>query len=148
MIKFLSRSFLVGLAIWMAACAHEEAPPQDPNAHLKGETFEVSAAGGDEALLRGTAGQEAQTTVSGILQVRGVKQKFVGPLDMHLVDRDGTIYARTKSNGGGQFTLSGLIAPGNYYVRVVAKKYRGEQAIVVDKPTITGVVVRVEAIIR
>lgn len=146
--RAFSRIVLVGLVALVAACAHEGDADKEPNAHLKSDIYEVSAQGGDEMLLRSTAANEVQTVLFGVLKVRGVKQKFVGPLDVHLVDRDGTIYARTKSNKDGSFSLRGALAPGNYTIKVVAKKYRGELVVTVGSSEIKDLIVPVEAVIR
>lgn len=145
--RFFNYGILLGLIAMLAACAHDT-EPVDPNAHLKSDAFEVSAQGGDEVLLRSTAGNEAQTTISGTLKVRGVKPGFVGPLDIHLLDTDGTIYARTKSDKQGAFVLNGSIVPGYYIIKIVAKKYRGELPVIIDHPEIKDLVVPVEAVIR
>ncbi|MFM6929171.1 MAG: carboxypeptidase-like regulatory domain-containing protein [Bdellovibrio sp.] len=146
--RVLNYIFVFGLVAVMAACAHEAETEKEPNAHLKNDTYEVSAQGGDEMLLRSTAANEVQTTLSGVLKVRGVKQKFVGPLDVHLVDRDGTIYARTKSNKDGSFSLRGALAPGKYKIKVIAKKYKGELVVAIGQSEIKDLVVPVEAVIR
>lgn len=146
--RMIARIVLLGLVVLLGACAHESESDKEPNAHLKSDSYEVSAQGGDEMLLRSTAANEVQTVLFGALKVRGVRQKFVGPLDIHLVDRDGTIYARTKSNKDGSFSLRGALAPGNYTIKVIAKKYKGELAVTVGQSEIKNLVVPVEAVIR
>ncbi|MGE5086916.1 MAG: hypothetical protein ACM3MG_11490 [Bacillota bacterium] len=146
--KAFKQIVLFGWVVLLAACAHEAETDKNLNAHLKSDTYEVSAQGGDELLLHSAAANEVQTTLSGVLRVRGVRQKFVGPLGVHLVDRDGTIYARTKSNKDGSFILKGILPFGKYTIRIIAKKYRGELPVTVNQGEIKNLVVPVAAIIR
>lgn len=131
----------------LGSCAHEdEQKPQD----LATDHFEVSQQGGDDKLVRssGVNGITEQVVLNGVLRVRGVSQKYMNGVVVHLIDRDATIYARGRAASDGSFQLSGNIPKGFYLIKVIDRRFKGELPVHLNGIELKNLTVPVQTVIR
>ncbi|QDK44477.1 hypothetical protein DOM22_04545 [Bdellovibrio sp. ZAP7] len=135
------------VAMILGSCAHEdEQKPQD----LATDHFEVSQQGGDDKLVRssGVNGITEQVVLNGMLKVRGVNQKYMNGVVVHLIDRDATIYARGRAASDGSFQLSGHIPKGFYLIKVIDRRFKGELPVHLNGIELKNLTVPVQTVIR
>jgi hypothetical protein len=135
------------VAMILGSCAHEdEQKPQD----LATDHFEVSQQGGDDKLVRssGVTGITEQVVLNGMLKVRGVNQKYMNGVVVHLIDRDATIYARGRAASDGSFQLSGNIPKGFYLIKVIDRRFKGELPVHLNGVELKSLTVPVQTVIR
>ncbi|QLY26301.1 hypothetical protein [Bdellovibrio sp. KM01] len=135
------------VAMILGSCAHEdEQKPQD----LATDHFEVSQQGGDDKLVRssGVNGITEQVVLNGVLRVRGVSQKYMNGVVVHLIDRDATIYARGRAASDGSFQLSGNIPKGFYLIKVIDRRFKGELPVHLNGIELKNLTVPVQTVIR
>jgi hypothetical protein len=135
------------VAMILGSCAHEdEQKPQD----LATDHFEVSQQGGDDKLVRssGVNGITEQVVLNGVLRVRGVSQKYMNGVVVHLIDRDATIYARGRAASDGSFQLSGNIPKGFYLIKVIDRRFKGDLPVHLNGMELKNLTVPVQTIIR
>ncbi|MEK2690264.1 hypothetical protein [Bdellovibrio sp. GT3] len=136
---------LVLAALFIGACAHDD---NDKPKDLASDQFEVSAQGGDDRMIRNGGPVVEVINISGTLKVKGVHQKYMSGLTVHLIDRDATIFARARTNSEGGFQLVGQIPYGFYLVKVVDKRFKGQLPIQYHGVDLRNLVVPVQPIIR
>ncbi|WP_413586673.1 hypothetical protein [Bdellovibrio sp. HCB274] len=137
----------LAVAVILGSCAHDdEQAPKD----LATDTFEVSQQGGDDKLVRssGINGITEQVVLNGMLRVRGVNQKYMNGVMVHLIDRDATIYARGRAASDGSFQLSGHIPKGFYLIKVIDRRFKGELAVHLNGVELKNLTVPVQPVIR
>ncbi|WP_413580641.1 hypothetical protein [Bdellovibrio sp. HCB288] len=135
---------LVLAAVFIGACAHDD---NGKAKDLASDQFEVSAQGGDDKLIR-QSNPSDQAVITGTLKVKGVSQKYMSNLTIHLIDRDATIWARARAASDGSFKLSGTIPRGFYMIRVVDRRFRGELPVNVNGLELENLTVSVQPVIR
>ncbi len=114
----------------LAACSEESASPFSPVVANLSETFELHAAGVDNA----TATEEYTWSNSGTMA--NVDQATIvssGSASLVILDSSGTtVYTRDLSEGGTFFTEEGV--SGSWTIRVTVAGYTGDMDFSVETP--------------
>ncbi len=144
----MARSALILLLVSTLGCVTKARRPRAETAlqALNGENYELPAHGIPDHLLAPILRQkERSIEIRGkVLLQAGLGAVPVKGVELGLFTEDGRMLGSGSSGEGGEFSIPAPVRSGNYKLKTMGEKYKGQYPVKIDNYSVEGILLQVE----